>query len=296
MNDFSIENGTLIANRFEVCGILGIGGMGTVVKVKDKSIGDEIFALKILNPELSADKVQLGRFRNEVLLARRLSHPRIARIFDFGYSKEVSHYLSMEYVAGGTLTNRIYSENNLNFPVVCTLLLQICDGLGYAHRMGIVHRDLKPDNILLDQTGNPKITDFGLARSQTVDKNFTLTGETVGTPHYMSPEQLAGEEVTAAADIYSLGIMTFEMVFKKRPFISENYFDLARMQMENSLPDIRKLDSSLPTWFAKFLELATAKRVGERFQDCEEVANFIVDNIDDDFKQELDRFPFMLSI
>ncbi len=296
MNDLTVENGTIIADRFEVFKTLGVGGMGTVVSVKDKSLDDEIFALKILNPELASDKVQLGRFRNEVILARRLSHPNIARIYDFGSGDDDNCYLSMEFVEGGTLTDRIYSSVSLEFTYVCKYLLDMCDGLAYAHRMGIIHRDLKPDNVLLDKNDNAKITDFGLARSLTVDKNFTITGETVGTPHYMSPEQLAGEELTEAADIYSLGIVAFEMALKRRPFISDSYFELARMHMESSLPNVTELDPSLPAWFSKFLDLATAKRINDRFQNCEDVADFIYQNIGPEIKDLIFRTPYKLSL
>ena len=294
LNNFSkIEVGSLIANRYEVIKKLGEGGMGKVYKVLDKDLDDDVLAVKVLDPSLAFDKVQFGRFRYEVLLARQLSHPRIIKIYDLASVSKVCVFICMEYLEGGVLTDRIYSKGvekctNTEFSKI---LLQIADGLSEAHSQNIIHRDLKPDNILLDKDLNIKITDFGLAKSMYIDKNFTLTGETVGTPHYMSPEQLAGDELTTAADIYSLGVMFYEMLFSKRPYISDNYFDLARLHMESPIPNILDLNPNLPKWMPEFINLSLAKDKDKRFKDGEETVDFLIRVLDPSIIDSIDRVP-----
>lgn len=278
------KKGNIISNRYEVISQIGVGGMGTVLKVKDLAVSNEILALKIINPDLARDLIQFGRFRNEVLITRKLSHPYIVKLYDFGSTADGLYYISMEYVDGGTLTDRIYKES-LSQADACVVILQILSGLSYAHQDSVIHRDLKPDNILIDKKGISRITDFGLARSTMVDKNFTVTGETVGTPHYMSPEQLAGELVDARADLYSLGIMCFEMMQKKRPFISSNYFDLAKMHFETPIPDLSKLDPKIPDWFSKFVKICCAKNKDNRFSTSTEAINYLLKHLGSEFRE-----------
>jgi serine/threonine-protein kinase len=297
-DNINLSVGTIISNRYEVVQKLGIGGMGVVVKVLDHALDGDIVALKILNKEFASDKIQFGRFRNEVLLTRKLSHPNIVRIYDFGSADIRCHFLSMEYLEGGILTSKVYGRNTekISFNEVCRVLLQICNGLSCAHKRGVLHRDLKPDNILIDNQGNYKITDFGLARAVDGKQNYTLTGETVGTPHYMSPEQLAGEILDPAADIYSLGIMAYEMVLRKRPFVSENYYELAKMHMEKKVPDVCLQLSSIPKWYSEFIEIATSKLKDNRFKDGDDAAIFLIDNLKIENEEIGQRIPETLAL
>ncbi len=292
-----LPNGSVINGRYEVLSTLGFGGMGTVIKVRDLALDGEIGALKILFPHLASDQIQFGRFRNEVLLARRLSHPHIVRIYDFG-SWEKYYFLSMEFVEGGTLTDRIYGrgQDRLMFDDAIRYLLQILDALSCAHKSGVVHRDMKPDNIMITVGNSAKVTDFGLARAIDIDKRFTMTGETVGTPYYMSPEQLAGEKPDERVDIYSLGIMAYEMMIGRRPFSSDNYMELAHMHMTQALPDICQVNASTPKWFREFVEACCEKRKEDRFNSSEEGARFLLSHLDEKDKKKVYRVPAVLSV
>ena len=265
--------GTLIANRYEVVSVLGTGAMGTVVRVIDRALDKEVCALKLLHPHQARDEVSFARFRNEVILARRIGHPHIARIYDIGLAGGGYYYISMEYISGGSLNQVIYQQRREHFVFRDSLrmLSEIAEGIAYAHKIGVVHRDLKPENILLGDRSEIKITDFGLARSLNSDKGFTDTGETVGTPCYMSPEQLRGERVDGRCDIYALGIIAFELVVGRRPFFDESYFALAAMHMRQPIPDFATKESGIPKWFEEFVKRCAAKDPADRYQDAYEI-------------------------
>lgn len=292
-----LTKGSIINSRYEVMRTLGYGGMGTVVQVRDIALDGEIGALKILFPHLASDQTQFARFRNEVILARRLSHPHIVRIYDFG-AWEKYFFLSMEYVEGGTLTDRIYGrgQGKLEFDEAIKILLQLGDGLSCAHKAGVVHRDMKPDNIMISVEGVTKIADFGLARALDIDKRFTNTGETVGTPYYMSPEQLAGEKPDQRVDIYSLGIMAYEMVIGRRPFSSDSYLELAHMHMSQRISDICQINPSTPKWFKEFVETCCEKKKEDRFSTSDEAVKFLLDHVEEKVKRKVYRVPAVLSI
>lgn len=292
-----LPKGSIINSRYEVLKTLGYGGMGTVVQVRDIALDGEIGALKILFPHLASDQTQFARFRNEVILARRLSHPHIVRIYDFG-AWEKYFFLSMEFVEGGTLTDRIYGRGHekLIFDDTIKILLQIGDALSCAHKSGVVHRDMKPDNVMITSEGVTKIADFGLARAMDIDKRFTNTGETVGTPYYMSPEQLAGEKPDQRVDIYSVGIMAYEMVIGRRPFSSDSYLELAHMHMSQRIPDICQINPSTPKWFNEFVGTCCEKRKEDRFPSSDEAVKFLLDHVEEKVKRKVYRVPAVLSI
>ncbi len=306
MNQNQIEQvfkaGVVINNRYEVIKRLGAGGMGAVLLVQDNSLDGELSALKILFPELSEDIVHFARFKNEVILARRISHPNIVKIYDFG-SSDKFNYISMEYVEGDTLAKSIYGRGvkKIDFDSSINIILQLTSALSCAHQAGVVHRDLKPDNIMITKEGRVKITDFGLAKATDKDQRFTSTGETVGTPFYMSPEQLAGEVPDERVDIYSLGIMIFEMLTAKRPFSSENYLELAQMHMTQAIPDInspvycpKERKQKFPSWAKTLIEKCTEKRRSKRFQSIEEVSEYILENVNDTVREENLKVPLSL--
>jgi len=275
------EPGAVIAQRYEVVSQLGKGGMGMVLRVIDRALDNEPTALKILYPHHVKDLTIFARFRNEVLVARQLAHPNIVRIYDFGSAGKGYYYISMEFVQGYSLKDRIYSPHypELDFPEICRILYEIGQGLAYAHRKGVIHRDIKPDNILLTPGGDVRLTDFGLARTVAVDKGFTQTGETVGTPCYMAPEQISGVKVDARADIYSLGILAYEMATLSRPFEDESWFALAKMHMTQPMPAFHK-EFKLPLWFEEFVHESSAKKPGERFQNADEWCAALLSHID----------------
>ncbi len=275
------EPGVLIADRYEVVSPLGKGGMGLVLRVIDRSLDNEPTALKLLYPHHVKDPVLFARFRNEVLVARGMAHPNIVRIYDFGSAGKGYYYISMELVQGYSLKDRIYSPHytELDFPETCRILYEIGQGLAYAHRKGVIHRDIKPDNILMTAGGDVRISDFGLARTVSSDKGFTQTGETVGTPCYMAPEQIRGEKVDCRADIYSLGILAYEMATGSRPFEDESWFALAKMHMQTPMPRFAK-EFDLPVWFEELVLQSSEKRPEDRFQSADEWLDELSTHID----------------
>ena len=265
--------GTVIVDRYEIQGVLGQGGAGTVFQVVDLTLDREVCALKLLQPELSQDESTLGRFRNEVILARKLGHKNIARTYDFGSAGNGYFYITMEFLPSGNLSDLIRGEKStgLDLRARLSILKEIAEGIAYAHEMGIIHRDLKPENILLSKEGHIKISDFGLARSLFEDKGLTRTGETVGTPCYMAPEQFRGEKIDGRADIYAFGILAFEMLSGERPFYSANYRALADLHMLYPLPKLQSKNFRIHSSLERIVRRCTEKKASDRYQNAHQV-------------------------
>jgi serine/threonine-protein kinase len=210
-----LPRGRLFAGRYEIIEELGQGGMGTVYRVLDKKIEEQV-ALKILNPDIAADVESIERFRNELKFARKISHRNVCRMYDLS-EDEGTHYISMEYVEGEDLKGLTKRVGHLSVGKAIIIARQICEGLAEAHRLGVIHRDLKPQNIMIDNEGNAHILDFGIARFLK-GKGVTEAGVLIGTPEYMSPEQVEGKEIDHRSDIYSLGVLLYEMVTGTVPF------------------------------------------------------------------------------
>jgi eukaryotic-like serine/threonine-protein kinase len=281
-NQQSLFNpGDAIAGRYEVLSSLGCGGMGEVLRVQDKVLDDEILALKILYPQRAKDQRLVARFRNEVILARRLAHPNIVRLYDFGDAGQGCYYITMEMIEGVSLGSKLgpNKAERLPFPELLQVLYQICTALHYAHSQNVIHRDLKPDNILLAKGNLVKLTDFGIARSTVEDKGLTGTSEMVGTPYYMAPEQFRGERPDGRVDIYGLGILAFEMATGKRPFNHDSTVGLQLLHLTNSLPKIADKESGIPSWFEEFVEICAEKEAKDRYQSMAEAAEVLFDHM-----------------
>jgi serine/threonine-protein kinase len=219
-----LTRGTLFAHRFEIIEELGKGGMGKVYRVFDKKTEEEI-ALKLIKPEIAAEREVIDRFRSELKMSRKISHRNVCRMYDLG-DEEGTYYITMEYVPGEDLKSFIHRSKQLSTGTAIAIATQVCEGLEEAHRLGVVHRDLKPGNILIDKDGNARIMDFGIARSLRT-KGLTGAGVIIGTPEYMSPEQVEGKEVDQRSDIYSLGIILYEMATGRVPFEGDTALSIA---------------------------------------------------------------------
>jgi serine/threonine protein kinase/Flp pilus assembly protein TadD len=218
-----LTTGSTFAGRYQIVEELGRGGMGKVYKAQDTEIKEKI-ALKLIKPEISSDKKTIERFQNELKLARKISHRNVCRMHDLGKS-EGNYFITMEYVDGENLKGMIRMMGQLSSGQAVSIAKQVCEGLSEAHRIGVVHRDLKPSNIMIDKDGNAKIMDFGIARSLT-GKGITGVGVMIGTPEYMSPEQVESKEIDQRSDIYSLGVILYEMVTGRVPFEGDTPYSI----------------------------------------------------------------------
>jgi len=263
-----LGRGTLFAGRYEVIEALGAGGMGEVYRVEDKKVGQEV-ALKLIKPEIAANKKTIERFRHELKTARMISHRHVCRMFDLGEERGM-YYITMEYVAGEDLKSFLRRSKQLALVTAISIAKQICEGLTEAHRMGVVHRDLKPGNIMIDKEGNARIMDFGIARSPD-RKGITGEGMMIGTPEYMSPEQVEGKEVDQRSDIYSLGIILYEMVTGRVPFEGDTPFSVSLKQKSEAPRNPKELNIQIPDPFSEAIKKCLAKNRDDRFQTVEEL-------------------------
>ena len=223
--------GTILAQRYRIAGRIGRGGMGEVYRAFDLILEQDV-ALKFLPPGLGSNSAALDRFRNEVRLARQVSHPNVCRVYDIGEIEDAP-FLSMEYVDGEDLSSLLRRIGRIPADKALDIARRLCAGLAAAHEKGVLHRDLKPANIMIDGRGEVLITDFGLAAlAGTVDEAAARQG----TPAYQAPEQLAGREVTVKSDVYGLGLVLYEVFTGKRAFEARSVEELARMQQEATPP------------------------------------------------------------
>jgi serine/threonine-protein kinase len=240
-----IEPGALMARRFEILSVLGAGGMGVVYKARDREL-DDLVALKMLKRELWGDRGQLERLKSEIKLARKITHPNVLRTFDFGEIDGIP-YISMEYVRGVTLRYLLDQTRRLPYSAGLRLGKQLCAGLGAAHAVGVMHRDIKPENLILTQAGNAKLMDFGIARPiERLAPGQTQVGFIVGTPQYLAPEQLQGHEADARADIYSTGIVLYEIFTGELPFSAPTAMELMMKHLRDPPASPRTHWSEIP--------------------------------------------------
>src|SRR5258708_16823768 len=230
--------------QYEVVARIGAGGMATVYRARQAKIGREV-AIKVIKSDLADSADFARRFEREARTVAGLSHPHILKLFDYG-EQEGMVYLVMELLNGGSLADKIHREGALPLDVIGHLLDQLGSALDYAHQHGVIHRDLKPQNVLLDQNGNAFLTDFGIAKMIGDATALTQTGAALGTPSYMAPEQWLGQPIDSRADIYSLGVMLFEMLTGPTPFISETPFGFMHQHVYSPLPPLSTLRHRLP--------------------------------------------------
>lgn len=282
--NFNLTIGQIIAGRYRIESILGQGGMGVVLKVTDIPIGEDTIALKILNPDFLKESTAFNRFINEVKVARKLTHPNLIRLYDFGRDPSNHYYISMEYIDGTNLSKMIYSPtgNTLDFPQIIKILHEVASGMQHAHAMKVIHRDIKPDNILVGTGDKVVLTDLGLARALDSELKFTATGEAVGTPYYMAPETIQGLKTDERGDIYSFGIMAYEMASGKRPFYDQTWINLARMHLSQPLPELVGKAQQYPKWFHDFVKVCAEKKPEQRFQSFTEIADILETNLNEE--------------
>jgi serine/threonine protein kinase/tetratricopeptide (TPR) repeat protein len=260
-----LTTGSTFAGRYQIIEELGKGGMGKVYKVHDTKIKEKV-ALKLIKPEIASDRNTLERFSNELRIARKITHKNVGKMFDIN-DEAGTHYITMEYVSGQDLKGLIRQTGQLTVGKAVSIAKQICDGLSEAHSLGVVHRDLKPQNIMVDRQGNAHIMDFGIARSVT-GKGITGAGVMIGTPEYMSPEQVEAKEVDQRGDIYSLGVILYEMVTGKVPFEGDTPFAVGVKHKSEIPEDPGKFNAQVMQDLSRVILKCLEKEKAARFQDA----------------------------
>jgi serine/threonine protein kinase len=263
-SDLQLGSGILAAlnQRYQILSAAGHGSMGNVYKARDRETGETV-ALKLLKPEIASDQAMMERFKNELLFARKITHKNVCRVYEFNRLGGVA-YTSMEFVEGESLRSVLTRFGGLPHRKAMDLSLQICSGLKEAHAQGIVHRDLKPENVMIDAQGNVKIMDFGIARS--MEAGTRLTGSMVGTPAYMAPEQVAGKPVDYRTDIYSLGLMLYEMFTGSPAFRADNPVAVALKQMREEPVPPHEVEPNISIAAERIILKCLEKAPEQRFQ------------------------------
>ena len=260
--------GKRLDGRYEIQEVIGVGGMAVVYKAYD-NIDDRTVAVKILKEEFLANEEFRRRFKNESKAIAVLSHPNIVKVFNVSYGDRLQ-YIVMEYVEGITLKEYIEQQGKLGIKETVHFTMQILRALQHAHDKGIVHRDIKPQNIMLLSNGNIKVTDFGIARFSYSDTK-TMTDSAIGSVHYISPEQARGDTTDDRADIYSVGVVLYEMLTGQLPFQSENSVSVALMQLQSDPKKPRELNSSIPVGLEQIVMHAMQKNTKNRYQSAAEM-------------------------
>ncbi len=268
--------GDVIADRYRLVAAIGSGAMGSVYRAEHVQIGKPV-AIKVLHREVEQHAESVARFRREAEAASRLSHPNTVNVFDFGRTDSGSLYLAMEYVDGEPLSKRIANDGPMPFGRVASLIAQVADSLAEAHAAGIVHRDLKPENIVITSSRDEeaaKVLDFGLAKvfEGTVEAKVTSSGTIVGTPHYMSPEQIQGGEIDGRSDLYAIGAIMYECVVGKPPFDAPNPVGvLSKHLSEQPLPPSACSPLSVPEEADRIIMRCLEKDPALRYPSAEEL-------------------------
>ena len=270
-----LEKGQVISDRYKIVETLGRGGMAIVYKANDLKLGRDV-TFKVLKSDYIEDKGFIKRFNTEARAAAQLAHTNIVNVYDVGNDGDI-YYIVMEYIDGFTLNELIYKKAPLDNDLACDLAMQIAAGLENAHAHGVIHRDIKPENILLTKIGGKlvaKVTDFGIAKANSME---TTQGDYMGSVHYFSPEQAKGDDVDQRSDLYSLGIVLYQMVTGTIPFEGNSALDLAMKHIKSPIPDPRNINPNVSQEVIDIIKKACAKEPKNRYQNaramCEALKN-----------------------
>lgn len=255
-----------VANRYDILSLIGQGGMADVYKAND-TILNRVVAIKILREKLSNDAMTLVRFQREASAASRLSHPNVVDIYDVGESEDM-HYIVMEYIRGRTLKQMIAQRGSLSVSESIHIMMQLTSAISHAHSHHIIHRDIKPQNVLVKDDGTVKITDFGIAIANDAVQ-LTLNNAVMGSAHYLAPETAQGKDASEQVDIYSLGIVFYELLTGSVPFSGKTPTEIAVKHLRQPIPYVRDFNQQIPQSVENIILKATAKNPEQRYKSAD---------------------------
>jgi serine/threonine protein kinase len=264
----------LLNQRYKLLGQLGQGGMAVVYKAQDLSLG-RLVAIKMLRQSLIHDEDFLARFQQEARAAANLAHPNIVTVHDFGNHEE-RYYIVMEYIEGKDLKTLIKESGPFSVERALDIVIQMCAGLGYAHRAGLIHCDVKPQNVLVTADGRVKITDFGIARALATLRPGETTDVVWGSPQYYSPEQAAGDHPTPASDVYSIGVVMYEMLAGRLPFVASNQQALTLMHLRDEPPRLSLFNPAVPETLELIVHKVLAKEPAARYRTADHLGRILI--------------------
>ncbi len=278
-----IMKGQKISDRYQIIKSIGEGGMANVYLAYD-TILDRNVAVKVLRGDLATDEKFVRRFQREALSASSLSHPNIVEVYDVGEDNN-QYYIVMEYIEGKHLKELLKKRGKLTLSEVIDIMLQITDGMSVAHDAYIIHRDIKPQNIMIQENGVVKITDFGIAMAMNATQ-LTQTNSVMGSVHYLPPEQANGKGSTLQSDIYSMGILMYELLTGKLPYKGDNAVEIALKHLKESLPSIKEDLPDLPQSIENIIIRASSKNPKNRYADAREMHEDLLTCLDDSRNNE----------
>lgn len=278
-----LSKGQKINGRYEIVKSIGEGGMANVYLAEDEILKRKV-AIKVLRGDLSADDKFIRRFEREAQAVSNLSHPNIVEVYDVGV-EDNEHYIVMEYIEGKTLKQLLKKRESLTLTEVIDIMTQLTDGIAHAHESYIIHRDIKPQNIMIEDNGLIKITDFGIAMALNATQ-LTQTNSVMGSVHYLPPEQASGKGTTIKSDIYSLGILMYELLTGTVPFKGDNAVEIALKHMKDKIPSIRKQNPAIPQSVENILLKATAKNPRNRYDSAREMHDDFVHCLDEEHQND----------
>lgn len=269
-----MPNQDILNNRYRLVAQQGSGGMAVIYRAIDQALGRTV-AVKMLRPSLTADPAFLARFKNEARSVANLMHPNIVTVHDVGQDGE-KHYIVMEFIEGQDLKRIIKAEGALPVERALNLAIQICAGIGFAHRAGLVHADVKPQNILVTVDDTVKVTDFGIAQALTDAHPGERQQVVWGSPHYFAPEQARGERPTAASDVYAIGIVMFEMLTGRLPYTGANQQELALAHIRERVPLVTEFNPTVPESLARIVAKIMSKEPSQRYRMADQLGNILI--------------------
>ncbi|MYC55868.1 MAG: serine/threonine protein kinase, partial [Chloroflexi bacterium] len=264
---------TLLNQRYELVAQQGSGGMSVIYRALDRSLG-RIVAIKILRPNLTKDPAFLDKFQQEARSIAKMAHPNIVTVHDVG-SDGATYYIVMEMISGSDLKKLIKQRGALPFDRALDYAIQLCAGLGFAHRSKLVHADVKPQNILINRDGVLKVTDFGIAQAYTDTMPQTRSKVVWGSPHYFAPEQARGEKPSPASDVYSIGIVLFEMFAGRLPYTGASQRELALAHLKAEVPRASDINPDLPDELSRVIYKVMSKRPNDRYQHADQLGQIL---------------------